>query len=147
MQLSYFSSITYWKHCLSSIGYFCLLCHRSGDVGSLKKWESPRKIPTSALLNVPKPWILWITTNCGKFLRCEYQATLPASWETCMQVKKQQLELDLEEHIGSKLGKGYVKAVFCHPAYLTSMKGTLWEMLDWMKQKLESTLLGEISIH
>ena len=42
-----------------------------------------------------------------------------------MQVKKQQLELDLEEHIGSKLGKGYVKAVFCHPAYLTSMKGTL----------------------
>ena len=61
---------------------------------------------------------LWITTNCGKFLkRGEYQTTLPVSWKTCMQIKKQQLELDMEQWTGSKLGKEYVKAVYCHPAY------------------------------
>ena len=61
-----------------------------------------------------------ITTNCGKFLkRREYQTILPASWETCMQVKKQQLEREMEQQTGSKLGKEYVKAVYCHPAYLT----------------------------
>ena len=63
-----------------------------------------------------------------------------------MQVKKQQLELDMEQHSGSKLGKEYIKAVYCHPAYLTSMQSTSREMLDWMKHKLESRLLGEISI-
>ena len=54
--------------------------------------------------------------NCLK--RWEYQTTLPASWETCMQVKKQELETDMEQRTGSKLGKEYVKAVYCHPAYL-----------------------------
>ena len=63
-----------------------------------------------------------------------------------MQVKKQQLEPDMEQQTDSKLGKEYVKAVYCHPAYLTSMQSTSWEMLDWMKNKLESRLLGEISI-
>ena len=63
-----------------------------------------------------------------------------------MQVKKQQLELDIEQWTGSKLGKEYVKAVYCNPAYLASMQSTLCEMLDWIKQKLESRLLGEISI-
>ena len=59
-------------------------------------------------------------TNCGKFWkRWEYQTTWPASWEICMQVKKQQLELDMEPQNGSKLRKEYVKAVYCHPAYLT----------------------------
>ena len=62
-----------------------------------------------------------------------------------MQVKKQQLELYMEQS-GSKLGKEYVKAVYSHPAYLTYMQGTLCEMLGWMKHKLESGLLGEISI-
>ena len=52
--------------------------------------------------------------------------TLPASWETCMQVKMQQLESDMEQWAGSKLGKEYVKAVYCHPAYLTYMKSTMW---------------------
>ena len=75
----------------------------------------------------------------------EYQITWPASWETCMQVKKQQLELDMEQ-TGSKSGKEYVKAVYCHPAYLTYMQSTSWEMLGWMKHKLESRLLREISI-
>ena len=61
-----------------------------------------------------------------------------------MQVKKQQLELDMEQQTGSKLGKEYVKAVYCHPAYLTSMQSTSCEMLDWLKHKLQSRLLGEI---
>ena len=72
---------------------------------------------------------LWITTNCGKFFkRWEYQTTLPASWEICMQVKKQQLEPDMEQQTGSKLGKEYVKAVYCHLAYLTFMQSTSCKM-------------------
>ena len=62
-----------------------------------------------------------------------------------MQVKKQQLESDTKQWTGSKLGKEYVKAVYCHPAYLTSMQNTSCEMPDWMNHKLESRLLGEIS--
>ena len=63
-----------------------------------------------------------------------------------MHVKMQQLELDMEQKTDSKLGKEYFKAVYCHPAYLTSMQSTSWETLDWKKLKLESRLLGEISI-
>ena len=63
-----------------------------------------------------------------------------------MQVMNQQLELDMEQQAGYKLGKEYVKAVYCHPAYLTSMQSTSWETLDWKKHKLESRLPGEISI-
>ena len=62
------------------------------------------------------------------------------------EVKKQQLELGMEQRTGSKLGKEYVKAVYCHPAYLTYIPSTLCEMLGWVKDKLESRLLGEISI-
>ena len=67
-----------------------------------------------------------------------------ASWEICMQVRKQQLDLDMEQHTGSKEEKEFVKAVYCHPAYLTYMQSTSWEMLGWKKHKLESRLLGEI---
>ena len=63
-----------------------------------------------------------------------------------MQVKKQQLELDMEQQTGSKLGKEYIKAVYCHPAYLTYMQSTSCEMLDWVKHKLESRLPEEILI-
>ena len=63
-----------------------------------------------------------------------------------MQVKKQQLELDMEQQTGSKSGKEYVKAVYCHPAYLIYMQSTSWEMLGWKKHKLESRFPGEISI-
>ena len=69
----------------------------------------------------------------------EYQTTWPASWETCMQVRKQQLELDMEQQTGSKSGKEYIETVYCHPAYLTYMQSTSWEML-------ESRLPGEISM-
>ena len=63
-----------------------------------------------------------------------------------MQVKKQQLEPDMEQWTGSKLGKEYIKAVYCHPAYLTSMQSTSCEMPGWMKHKLDARLPGEISI-
>ena len=63
-----------------------------------------------------------------------------------MQVKKQQLELDMEQQTGSKLGKEYIKAVYCHPVYLTSMQSISCEMLRWMNHKLESRFPGEISI-
>ena len=73
------------------------------SAGSSKKQESSRKTSTSALLTIPKPLTMWITTNCGKFWkRWEHQTTWPASWETCMQVRKQQLELDMEQQTGSK---------------------------------------------
>ena len=114
--------------------------------GSSKKQERSIKI-SSAVLTMPKPLTVWITTNCGKFWkRWEYQTTWPASWEICVQIKKQQLELYLEQQTGSKSGKEYVKAVYCHPAYLTYMQITSWEMLGWMKHKLESRLPGEILI-
>ena len=62
---------------------------------------------------------MWVTTNCGKFLKSwEYQTTLPAFWEMCMQVKKQQLESDPEQRTGSKSVNEYVQDVYCYPAYL-----------------------------
>ena len=71
---------------------------------------------------MPKPLTVWIITNCGTFLkRLEYQTILPASWDICMQVRKQQLELDMEQRTGSKFRKEYVRVVYCHPAYLTYM--------------------------
>ena len=73
------------------------------SAGSSKKQESSRKTSISALLTTSKLLTVWITTNCGKFFkRWEYQTTWPASWETCMQVRKQQLELDMEQQTGSK---------------------------------------------
>ena len=63
-----------------------------------------------------------------------------------MQFKKQQLEPDMEQQTGSRLGKEYIKAVYYHPAYLTSIQSTSYEMPGWMKHKLESRLPGEISI-
>ena len=73
------------------------------SAGSLKKQENSRKTSISAFLTMPKPWTVWITINCGKFWkRWECQTTWPASWETYMQVRKQQLELDMEQQTGSK---------------------------------------------
>ena len=73
------------------------------SIGSSKKWESSRKTSASALLTMPKPLTVWIITNCGKFWkRLEYQTTWPAFWEICMEVKKQQLELDMDQQTGSK---------------------------------------------
>ena len=119
---------------------------RSNCQSPLDHWKSKRVLGK----HLPKPLTRWITTNCGKYLkRWEYQTTWPASWEICMQVRKQQLKLEMEQQTGSKSGKEYVKAVYCHHAYLTYltlMQLTLWEMLGWMKYTLESRLQGEISV-
>ena len=117
------------------------------SVGSQKKHEKSRKASTSASLTRPKPLTVWITTNCGKFSkRWEYQTIFPASWETCMQVKRQHLEPDMEQQTGCKSGKEYIKAVYCRLAYLTSMHSTSCEMMGWMKHKLEYRLPPKISI-
>ena len=73
------------------------------SAGFSKKQESYKKTSISALLTLPKPLTMWITINCGKFWkRWEYQTTWPTSWETYMQVMKQQVELDMEQQTGSK---------------------------------------------
>ena len=73
---------------------------------------------------------MWITANYGRlFKRWEHQTASPASWETCIQVRKQQLELDTEQQTSSKLEKEYIKAIYVHPAYLTNIQSTSWEML------------------
>ena len=99
--------------------------------------EKTREFQKNICFFTLKPLTMWITTNSGKFLnRWEYQVASPASWEICMQVNKQQLEPDMEQRTGSKLGKEYIKAIYCHPTYLTYMQSTSCEMLGWMKHKL-----------
>ena len=99
------------------------------------------------LLTMSKPLTVWIITNCETFFkRWKYQTTFPASWETCMQVRKQQLELDVEQQTGSKLESDYIKAVYCHLDYLAYMQNTSCEMPGLMKHKLGSRLLEETSI-
>ena len=105
---------------------------------------------------VPEKYLLyWLcqslslcgSQQTGKFWkRWEYQTTWLASWKICMQVRKLQLELNMEQETGSKSGKEYIKAVCSHPAYLTYMQSTSYKMLGWMKHKLESRYTGEISI-
>ena len=112
--------------------------------GSQKKQESSRKTSTSASLTTLKPLTVWITMNCGKFLEMGIPDHL-----TCLlrnqYVGQKLTELDVEQWTGSKLGKEYVKAVYCHPAYLTYMQSTSCEIPGWLKHKLESKLPGEIS--
>ena len=116
-------------------------CHRNN-------WEI-KGIPEKHLLLLHcLCWNLWLcgSQQTGKFpKRWKYQTTLPASWETCMLVKKQQLKPYMEQLTGSKLGKKYDKVVYCHPAYLTSMQSTSCKMPGWMTCKLESRFLVEIS--
>ena len=113
------------------------------STGSSKKQESSRKTSTSALLTMPKPLTVWITTNYGKLLkRGEYQTILPASWEICTQVKKQQLELCMEQLTGSGLRKEYDKPVYCHPVYLTYKQSTSCEMPDWIELQARIKIAG-----
>ena len=96
--------------------------------------ESSRKTSTSALLTMPKPLTVWITTN-WKILK-DMGLHLPPEKSVCRSRSK--LELDMEQQNGSKWGKEYVKAACCHPAYLTFMQSISCEMLGWMKHKPES---------
>ena len=98
------------------------------SVVSSQKQGSSRKTSTSASLTMLKPWLCG-SQQTGKFFkRWEYQTTLLASWETCIQIKKQPLESDMEQWTGSKLGEEYIKAVYCHPAYLTRIQSTSCKM-------------------
>ena len=93
------------------------------SVGSYKKQGNSRKNIYFCFTDYTKAFDCVDATNCEKFFkRWDYQTTLPASWKICMRVKKQQLEPDMEQQTGSKLGKEYVKAVYCHPAYLIYMQ-------------------------
>ena len=108
--------------------------------GSWRMQGNALKTSASASLTVG------ITANCGKFLkRWDYQTTLPDLWETCMLVKKQQPDPDMEQLTGSKLGKEYDKAVYFHTVYLTNMQSPSYEILGWVNHKLESRFPGEIS--
>ena len=112
----------------------------------MEKVRELQKIKHFCLIDYAKDFNCVDHMNCGKFLkRWDYQTTLPTSCETCMQVKKQQLESDMEQWAVSKLGKEYVKVIYCQPAYLAYMQCTSWEMPYWMNYKLGSRLLGEIS--
>ena len=116
------------------------------SAGSSKKQESSRKTSTFLLY-----WLhqsLWL---CGSQQTMENASKdgniRPAYWLLRnLQVKKQQLELDIEQRTGIKLGKGYIKAVYCYPVYLTCMQSTSCEMPSWMKHRIESRFPGEISI-
>ena len=96
----------------------------STTVGSSIKLESSRKYLLLLYWLHQSLWLCRSQQIAENSERWEYQTILAASWEMCMQIKKQQLELDMEQQTGSKLGKEYVKAVYCHPAYLTYMQST-----------------------
>ena len=114
--------------------------------GSQRKQENSRKISTSVSLTTPKPLTVWITTNCGKFFkRWEYQITLSAPWEICMQIKKQQLELDIEKWTASKLGNEYIKTILSPCLFKLHAECLMWNA-GQDELNLELRLLGEISI-
>ena len=110
-----------------------------------RKKESSRKTSTSTSSTTLKPLTVWIATNWKILKEKEYQTTLPVSWETCMWVKKQQLELVMEQLIGSKLGKEYGKAVIVTLLIFLCRVSTSCKMLGWMNHKLEARFPREIS--
>ena len=106
------------------------------SAGSWKKQEHFRKTSTSALLTMPKPLTMWIRTNWKILQEMEIPDHLTCLLRNLHAGQEQQLELDREQWTGSKLGKEYIQAVYCHPAYLTYMQSTSCTMPDWMKHKL-----------
>ena len=123
-----------WRWCKVRLKNQRSNCHHPLDHTEIKRF--PEK---HILLLYWLHQSLWLrgSQQTGKFFkRWEYQTTWSASWEICTQVRKQQLELDMEQQTGFKSGKEYVKAVYCHPAYLTYMQNTSCKMLGWMKHKM-----------
>ena len=110
----------------------------------IKKARKFRKSIYFCFIDYAKFFAVWITTNCGKFLEMGTSDHLTCLLRNLVQIKKQQLEPDMEKWTGSKLGKEYVKSVCCHLAYLIYVQSTLSEMPDWMKDKLESRMPGEL---
>ena len=110
-----------------------------------RKSQSSRKTSTSALLTTPKPLTVWITTNWKILEELGILDHLTCLLRNLYAGQKA-TELHMEKQTGPKFVKEYVKATYCHPAYLTSMKSSSCEMLGWMKHKLESRLLGETSV-
>ena len=114
--------------------------------GSWRTEGNSTKISTSASLNTLKPLTVWITTNWENFLKwLEHQTTLHVSWETCIQIKKPRVRTGSGNMDCFILGKED-KAIYCYPAYFNYMQSTSGEMPHWMQHKLESRLLGELSI-
>ena len=113
---------------------------------SLKKQESSRETSTSALLTMPKPLTVWITKLWKILKEMGIPYHLTCLLRNLYAGQEAIVKSGYEQQTGSKLGKDYVKAVYCLPAYLTSVQSTPWEMPGWMKHKLESRLTGEISI-
>ena len=115
-------------------------------VGSQRKQGNSRKTSTSVSLIMLQPLTVWIITNCGKFLKrlgiLDHLTCLLRN----LYLGQEATYPYMEQLTGSKLGKEHIKAVYCHPAYLIYMQSTSCDMLGWMKHKLESRLLGEISI-
>jgi len=98
------------------------------------------------MLNTLKPLTVWITINCRKYLKKKgIPDHLTCLLRNLYVGQEQQLEPYMEQTTGTKLGKEYIKAVYCHPAYLIYMQSISYKMLGWMTHKLESRLLGEIS--
>ena len=116
------------------------------SAGSSKKQESSRETSTSALLTMAKPLTVWFTTD-WKILQ---EMGIPDHLTCLLRNLYAGQEVTVRTGHGTtdwfQIGKEYVKAVYCHPAYLTYMQSTSWEMLGWMKHKLEWRLLGEISV-
>ena len=115
------------------------------SVGSSKKQEFQKNI--YCFIDYAKAFDCVDHNKLWKILKVMEIPNHLTSWETCMQIKKQQLELDMEQQTDSKSGKEYIKAIYCHPAYLTYMQSTSWETLGWTKRKLELRFVGEISIN
>ena len=116
------------------------------SAGSSKKQESSRKTSTSALLDTTKPLIVWITINWKILQEMRVPDHLTCLLWNLHASQEATVRMDMEPWTGSKLEMKYVKAVYCHPAYLTYMQTTSCEMPGWMKHKLESRFLGEISV-
>ena len=113
---------------------------------SQKKQGNPSKTSTSVSLTTLKPFTVWTTTDCWKFLEMGITDQLTCLLRNLYVGQEEQLEPYMEQQTGSKLGKEDVKAIYCHPAYLTFTQSASWEMLGCRKHKLESRMLREISI-
>ena len=116
------------------------------SIGSSKKQENSRKTSTSASLTTIKPLTVWITTSSGKFWEMGIPEHLTCLLRNLYAGQEATVRTRHEQPTGSKLGKENVKAVYCHPAYLTYIQSTSCEMPGWMNHKRESRLLREISV-